>query len=444
MHVLKRWMVWSVLIALVSVPIQSWSRDQRPDSSLFDPASDSGRYLSIHDAQTFLQGRWSMGFYLNYARKPLVLRNITTAQDFDIVRDQLDATLVGAYGITDWVSVGAAIPATLWQTFFDPDAQRLSGGTAPQQTKTGLGDIRLEGKFRLLDIERYNVGISLIPHFIFPSGSKGSFISGERWTPGLTAAIEGNIHDRVWLSMNVGYQYVRHETQYFSGNANAIIKDLLRIGVGARVKVTDEWAFLGEALTETVAKNGFSVATQTPIEFLGGVQYVPQRVPALRGLAFSLAAGSGVTRGVGAPKAQVIFGVSYPTPKIVNLGKKERPHVKIVDKIVITQKIHFAFNSSEVRPVSYPILDDVAELLRSNTQIRRLQVEGHTDSVGGDAYNLRLSNNRAQTVVKYLVGKGIAASRLTAIGYGESRPIADNNTAEGRAKNRRTEFTILE
>jgi len=70
-------------------------------------------------------------------------------------------------------------------------------------------------------------------------------------------------------------------------------------------------------------------------------------------------------------------------------------------------------------------------------------VAGHTDSVGSDAYNDKLSMRRASSVSKYLISKGISGDRLIARGYGETRPIADNNTALGRAKNRRTEFTVI-
>ena len=97
-----------------------------------------------------------------------------------------------------------------------------------------------------------------------------------------------------------------------------------------------------------------------------------------------------------------------------------------------------------IRPVSYPIVDDVADLLRRNPQIRRVRVEGHTDWIGSDAYNQKLSENRARAVRDYLIQKGVEPSRLEAVGYGESRPVADNNTVQGRARNRRTEFTVLQ
>jgi outer membrane protein OmpA-like peptidoglycan-associated protein len=73
-----------------------------------------------------------------------------------------------------------------------------------------------------------------------------------------------------------------------------------------------------------------------------------------------------------------------------------------------------------------------------------VEIGGHTDNVGSDESNLQLSDSRAKSVVEYLVSKGIDASRLTYKGYGETQPIADNESDEGRAKNRRTEFRVIE
>jgi outer membrane protein OmpA-like peptidoglycan-associated protein len=92
--------------------------------------------------------------------------------------------------------------------------------------------------------------------------------------------------------------------------------------------------------------------------------------------------------------------------------------------------------------VSYPVLDQVAQVMRERpTAVVR--VEGHTDSFGSDSYNQSLSERRSHAVVRYLIQKGIQSERLEAVGFGESRPIASNDTEQGRAKNRRTEFHIV-
>ena len=83
------------------------------------------------------------------------------------------------------------------------------------------------------------------------------------------------------------------------------------------------------------------------------------------------------------------------------------------------------------------------EFLKENPTVK-VEIQGHTDNVGNDDANLKLSDQRAKAVYDYVIGKGIPADRLRYKGYGESQPIADNNTAAGRAKNRRTVFLIYE
>lgn len=105
--------------------------------------------------------------------------------------------------------------------------------------------------------------------------------------------------------------------------------------------------------------------------------------------------------------------------------------------------IYFDFNKATIKPESRPALDDAAKILKENPSIK-VEIQGHTDSVGSSEYNLTLSQRRAQSVVDYLVQNyGIEINRLTARGYGKTKPIADNSTAEGRALNRRVEFVIL-
>ena len=101
--------------------------------------------------------------------------------------------------------------------------------------------------------------------------------------------------------------------------------------------------------------------------------------------------------------------------------------------------INFDTAKATIRPDSQPVIDQVAEMLRTNPGLK-LSVEGHTDSVGSPGSNKTLSENRAQAVVATLAAKGIEAARLTAVGWGQDKPVADNNTDEGRAKNRRVEL----
>ena len=113
------------------------------------------------------------------------------------------------------------------------------------------------------------------------------------------------------------------------------------------------------------------------------------------------------------------------------------------DQIVILQQINFETAKAKIKPESFPICDAVVDVLEKNPTIK-IRIEGHTDSRGKAGYNRKLSDKRAKAVMKYLVDKGIDADRMTAEGFGPDKPIAPNETEDGRAKNRRVEFHITE
>ncbi len=104
--------------------------------------------------------------------------------------------------------------------------------------------------------------------------------------------------------------------------------------------------------------------------------------------------------------------------------------------------INFATGSAKILSPSFKILDQAVAVLKEFQELR-MRIEGHTDDVGEAEMNKKLSQARAESVRDYLVGKGIAADRFEAVGYGEDKPVADNKTSKGRAQNRRTEFTPL-
>jgi OOP family OmpA-OmpF porin len=114
------------------------------------------------------------------------------------------------------------------------------------------------------------------------------------------------------------------------------------------------------------------------------------------------------------------------------------------DAIVINDKILFDYNKATIRSESFGLLDEIVSVIEKNPRIKKISIEGHTDSDGTDEYNRDLSDRRAASVMKYLTEHGVDAGRLTSTGHGESAPIATNETDEGKQKNRRVEFLILE
>jgi len=124
--------------------------------------------------------------------------------------------------------------------------------------------------------------------------------------------------------------------------------------------------------------------------------------------------------------------------------KKNALIVVTEKEIRITQQIQFEFNKAVIRPgISFRILDEVVGVLNDNPKIN-LEVQGHTDNVGGDAYNMNLSDKRSAAVRAYLVSKGISPSRLVSKGYGFHQPLVPNTSAANRELNRRVQFIRTE
>jgi outer membrane protein OmpA-like peptidoglycan-associated protein/Tol biopolymer transport system component len=113
-----------------------------------------------------------------------------------------------------------------------------------------------------------------------------------------------------------------------------------------------------------------------------------------------------------------------------------------VNAMIVLKNIFFDTKMYEIKPESTPELDNLVQLLKENPSLK-IQISGHTDNVGKTEDNLKLSDNRAQAVVKYLTSKGINPNRLSYKGYGASQPIAPNTTEEGRSQNRRTEVKVI-
>jgi len=166
-------------------------------------------------------------------------------------------------------------------------------------------------------------------------------------------------------------------------------------------------------------------------------------VKALRGLTRALLAGALLVTGA----CSLVTVKQDPFPPLeIRAERPPPPPARVVltdSNIQIMDKVQFETGSDKLLPVSYPLLDQVADVMVGNPQIELVEIQGHTDSTGSAAINRTLSKGRAESVRKYLAGKGVAKGRLTAKGFGPDVPLADNGTSEGRDINRRVEFKIV-
>jgi outer membrane protein OmpA-like peptidoglycan-associated protein len=186
---------------------------------------------------------------------------------------------------------------------------------------------------------------------------------------------------------------------------------------------------------------GWNIAGGLNYEFLRGasaglfVQRDDSSIKAARGSTHDL---TFISAGLGAQ-----YRFLPPLPVVAEAPPPPPPPPPPAKKKIVLRGVNFDFDKSTIRPDARPILDEAISTLKEYKDIT-LSVEGHTDSIGSDAYNQKLSERRAQAVANYLEKGGIAASRMTAKGFGESQPVTSNDTAAGRAENRRVELKILE
>jgi len=130
-------------------------------------------------------------------------------------------------------------------------------------------------------------------------------------------------------------------------------------------------------------------------------------------------------------------------------GCQDKPkpavHVTVTPtRLILSERIFFDFDKDTIKPISFPILDEVVRVLKARPDIKRMRIEGHTDNKGSDMYNLDLSHRRAASVMVYLVEHGVETWRLTSAGFGFRCPIVPNDTPDNRAQNRRVDFIIIE
>jgi outer membrane protein OmpA-like peptidoglycan-associated protein len=135
--------------------------------------------------------------------------------------------------------------------------------------------------------------------------------------------------------------------------------------------------------------------------------------------------------------------LAAPAPPPEKVAEPQRVEVK-GNEIVINEKIQFEVNRAVIRPESSGLLDDIAKTIKDNPSIKKIEIQGHASAEGDAKRNTKLSDDRAKAVMAAIVKRGVAKTVLGARGYGSTQPIADNESNEGRERNRRVEFKITD
>ncbi len=271
----------------------------------------------------------------------------------------------------------------------------------------------------------YQNGIGVDVHYAF--GQRSEF------TPYILAGLGGVYNDVIggdndeftpYLNLGVGF------TRAILGNEQLRLRGELRA-------IYDDYEFQGQdGMIDYRAMVGLEMGLGAPREVIREVEKVViKEVPVERVVVQEVAPPAVVdTDGDGVPDDR---DQCPNTPA----GARVDANGCVIEQTLVMRDITFEFNSARLTTNAQRLMENVVSFLRSDPEAR-ITISGHTDSIGSDAYNLKLSRDRANEVRDYLIGYGIDGSRLTALGFGEARPIASNDTEIGRETNRRVEFRI--
>jgi len=409
------------------------------DAVNFTPAIDGTDYFTVYGSRTFKAWQGNLGLSFDFANRPLEFRGTgaTTGRQ-SIVDNAFLMNIYGAMGFADWFTVGANLPLG-YAWFFSADANAIedNGGT--------IGDATFILKFRALDVDKTRVGLSFVPYFTVPTGDATRFMGNGAITGGINSILDFKFHERYEMSLNFGYTMRDDVSRTFTfaggGTSTVRVDDLMTFGAGANFKVSKQFHMIVETFGSTVLNDFFNTTNSTSLEVGGGIRYYFGN----SGISLDAGGGRGFIEGPGSPRFRAYMGLRWISPESQPCPECSAPDPRIKDnKIVLWGKIFFDTDKATIKPISFPVLDDVVDVLVKNPGIALVEVQGHTDARGSDAYNLKLSNRRSASAMQYLISRGINPSRLTSRGYGESQPIAPNTTVEGMSQNRRTEFVILQ
>ncbi len=466
----------------------------------------------------------------------------TRTDDQAVVPWRVDAELLAAMGLFEWIEIGLAAPLVVAQSTEDPFAAEIA-----HQTYVRAGDLRLSAKVPLL---RGDFALSAKGLFTLPTGDGDHYLGQGYWTfmPSVVAAYEVG---PATLGGELGWRF-RQKSALGAFEQD----DELQLTVGGNVRVHPVMAIVAETQLRVGLAGRSLDGDEVPMELDAGLRFF-----LAQGLTLDVGGGTGLLAGYGAPLARGFLALRWaserepceagpedfdgyldgdfcadpdndgdgilddeddcpndaedmdqfldrdgcpdtdndadgvedaddrcpiesedrdgyqdddgcPEPDNDEDGLAdgidqcpmepedrdgyqdedgcpepgpEEATITVTDsRILISERIYFDFDTDTIRSVSLPLLDQVAEVIGRLPANRRIRVDGYSDSEGVDEYNLDLSYRRARAVVEYLASQGVPRERLEYRGYGEVNPVAPNDTPEGRALNRRVEFTILE
>lgn len=468
----------------------------------FEPAERGSEWFVVDGLDLRGRARPSLGVTLDYAHKPLVVYDSRGNERLALARHQLFAHIGAAVVLFDRVRLGAELPVAVYQ---DGEAAVVGGEALSAATAPAFGDLRLTADVRVAGRYKDPITVALGVRGWLPTGLPSQFTSDGAVRIGPQVIAGGALGAVAWAAraafvhrdrdgsyagtglgselalaagagLRIGRLFAGPELFLSTGFGEAFFeKHSTPVDAVIGVHYTDPsgvrvGAALGSGLTHgsgspvlralASVEWGASIASLPSDRDRDGVADNSDACPDWPGIASADPELNGCPPPEHVPDedadADGIWDREDACPTVKGIRTADRMtsgcpegtprQLAVVTKteIRIGEQVRFETARAELVSESDTILTAVKETLDAHPEIRRVRVEGHTDAVGDPAYNDELSNRRAASVVKWLTEHGIAGSRLESVGYGSRRPLDSNASDDGRARNRRVVFTILE
>jgi outer membrane protein OmpA-like peptidoglycan-associated protein len=416
----------------------------------FNPTTNGLDFVTVHSSKTLDAGTFNLGGFANYAFNSLpYFKNPGIAnQQFPEPNDKLlSGDLNLGLGIMKGWDVGLSLPGILRQDVNDT----ASLGTFDE---TGLTEVRVNTKVRVVNEE--NWGLAFVGSVNFDRIKNNPFTGSNAGpTFNLEGAFDYKVAPNMLWAINVGYR-LRDQGDVVADTGVMPLDDQILYSTALNYLMSD----IDTTLIFELFGSSFTKKTDIPtdrqmsnLEVLIGAKYM-----ILPKMALHFGASTQVYHGLASPDLRLYAGLNWmigpvwakdytPAPVVEPVVYTAAPPVVIEEKpseVIVLSSINFATNSTDMTASSRGAFQKTAQQLRRNVKtIRKIVVEGHTDNVGTDAFNIRLSEGRAKSVQKILLSAlPMLSGQIFEIGLGESRPVATNDNETGRSKNRRVEIKI--
>ncbi|NRA64753.1 MAG: OmpA family protein [Pseudobacteriovorax sp.] len=463
----------ALILALIHSPI--YANVTGSDLQIFNATTNGLDFVTVHSSETLIPGIANLGLFGNYAVNTLPRYDesgATVARSNSVQDSVLASDFNFGLGLTRNIDMGISIPSVVYQDIKDEGARGEFGNT-------GVTEIRANVKYRFLG--EADGGMAVVAS-INQNLTQNNPFTGSNPGPILNLELVGDILlYRTAFAVNIGYRKRNPGDPVESFPIEPLQDQVIWSGAISQHMPSLDTKVIFEVFAASPVKetNTGSSRDVSASEALLGIKYDYDR-----NVAIHLGASTEMSHGTASPDWRAYTGINYVTghytKKKVKLTVKKKPKPKkrkkktgskpqlpppplpvipesltvpdnyppeppgVGDDVVVLRDVNFAFDSDyKVVAGAKEALDTLADHLEKRGY-QKVIIEGHTDSLGSDDYNINLGRRRAQTIRNYLVKvKKLDASKIKVLTYGEFRPIADNGNYQGRQINRRVVFRIL-